>query len=158
TRAFYFVRSVGHRSQGNSAAEEEDVKRFKATAAQTAWDYFLPGHSAGWAGDVEEAIRSHRAALTLQPNHYPSPFFPSEPFNTGTTNRRPEALWLYTACIALRPDHVLPYLNHAGCHEKLGQMDEAETDYTAAINVAADEKERIAAYDHRCRFYHRLGC
>jgi tetratricopeptide (TPR) repeat protein len=75
TRAFYFVRSMCYHRQGNTAAEKEDVKRFKATAAQTAWDYFLPGHTASWRGDLEEAIRSYRKALAVQPNHYNSLFF-----------------------------------------------------------------------------------
>src|SRR5207237_6604407 len=75
TRAFYFVRAKCRRGQGNTAAAAEDEKQFKAAAARTAWDYFLPGHTAGWPGDLDEAIRSYQAALGLQPSHYNSLFF-----------------------------------------------------------------------------------
>ena len=75
TRAFYFVRAECRRRRGDTAAADEDVKRFKAAEAQSAWDYFLPGHTAGWRGDLDEAIRSYHAALRLQPNHYNSLFF-----------------------------------------------------------------------------------
>ena len=104
TRAFYFVRAECRRRQGNTAAADEDDKQFKAAAARTAWDYYLPGHTAGWRGDLDEAIRSYRAALRLQPNHYNSLYFLAMRFNTDKINRRPEAIQLYTACIALRPD------------------------------------------------------
>jgi serine/threonine protein kinase len=75
TRAFYFVRGECHRRQGNTAATAEDVKRYKAVTGQSAWDYYLPGHSWAWAGDLDEAIRSYRKALAVQPDHYNSMYF-----------------------------------------------------------------------------------
>src|SRR5262249_21085414 len=38
TRAFYFVRGRCRQLQGDTATAAEDEKRFKAAAAQTAWD------------------------------------------------------------------------------------------------------------------------
>src|SRR5262249_6669046 len=111
TRAFYFVRAECRRRQGNAAAADEDEKQFKAAAARTAWDYFLPGHTAGWRGDLDEAIRSYQAALALQPNHYNSLFFLAMRLSLPKFNRHAEAIAYHTACIALRRDHVFAYTN-----------------------------------------------
>src|SRR4029077_12682325 len=67
TRAFYFVRAECRRRQGDTAATDEYENQFQAAVARTAWDYYLPGHTAGWRGDLDEAIRSYEAALRLQP-------------------------------------------------------------------------------------------
>ncbi|MFO0888590.1 MAG: tetratricopeptide repeat protein [Isosphaeraceae bacterium] len=133
TRAFYFVRSECRRLQGDSAAAAEDDRRFKASAAQTAWDYFLPGHRAGWSGDIDEAIRSYKEALRLQPNHRNSLFFLAYRLMEDKINRRPEAIAYLTACIALRPDDDLAYGNRAYCYLALGQPDEAIADLRQAL-------------------------
>jgi serine/threonine protein kinase/tetratricopeptide (TPR) repeat protein len=142
TRAFYFVRAECRRRQGNTAAADEDEKQFKAATARTAWDYYLPGHTAGWGGDLDEAIRSYRAALRLQPNHYNSLFFLARRLATDKINRRPEAVAYFTGCIAFRPDHVAAYQNRAACYCKLGQRDAANADFEAACTVAKTDPER----------------
>jgi len=138
TRAFYFVRSECHRRLKNTSAADEDLKRFKAAEAKTAWDYFLPGHTAGWKGDLDEAIRSYRAALALQPSHYNSLFFLALRFNTDKVNRRPEAIQLFTGCIALRPDDCLAYRNRGACYFELGQLDEAISDFREVLRLCPD--------------------
>jgi hypothetical protein len=65
TRAFYFVRSECHRKLADTAATDADRKRFAETAAVTAWDHYLPGHTAAWNGDIDESIREYRAALRI---------------------------------------------------------------------------------------------
>jgi tetratricopeptide (TPR) repeat protein len=157
TRAFYFVRGICHSSQGETAAADEDNKRFKQMEGRTAWDYFLPGHTAGWAGDLDEAIRSYQAALRIQPNHYNSLYFMADRFATDKINRRPEAIQLFTACIALRPDHVWPYLDRAECHEKLKQMAEAEADLTAAFSLDSEDTPISEAFKRRREFWERQG-
>src|SRR5262249_39910096 len=111
TRAFYFVRARCRRAQGDTAAAAGDEKQFKAAPARTAWDYFLPGHTAGWRGDLDEAIRSYQAALNLQPNHYNSLFFLAG--RLSRINRHAEAIGYQRACVALRPDHALGLNNLA---------------------------------------------
>ena len=138
TRAFYFVRSECHRRQGSEEAAAEDVTRFQATPARTAWDYFLPGHTAAWSGDLEEAIRSYRAALRLQPDHYDSMFFLAFRFNTDEIDRRPEAVQLYTGCIALRPDSVPALVARCSCYSRLGLLDDAIADSREAIRLNPD--------------------
>jgi tetratricopeptide (TPR) repeat protein len=157
TRAFYFVRSECHRCQGNTAAAAEDVQRYKAAAARTAWDYYLPGHTAGWRGDLAEAIRSYQRALALQPNHYNALFYQAMLLGTDELKRWPEALQLFTGCIALRPEHVFAHTNRAKCYHKLGQVSEAEAAYTAAIAAVKTEMDRAYAYECRGRFYEAVG-
>lgn len=153
TRAFFFVRAECYRLQKDAAAADEDVTRFKMTAARTAWDYYPPGHTAGWRGHLDEAIRSYRAALALQPNHFNSLFFLAMRLATDKINRRAEAVQLFTGCIALRPDHAFAYFNRAECYHKLGLLEDAEADYTAAIAAAASEYDRVSAYIFRRDFY-----
>jgi tetratricopeptide (TPR) repeat protein len=135
TRAFFFVRAQCRRAQGDTAAAAEDEKQFKAAAARTAWDYYLPGHTAGWDGDLDEAIRSYQAALRLQPNHYNSLLFLAMRFNTDKINRRPEAIQLFTACLALRPDRVGPRNQRGLCYLHLRQWDDAITEYRELIRL-----------------------
>jgi tetratricopeptide (TPR) repeat protein len=42
-------------------------------------------------------------------------------------------------------------------HQKLGRLDNAEADYTAAIAVAPDDSSRATAYILRRDFYEGLG-
>jgi serine/threonine protein kinase/tetratricopeptide (TPR) repeat protein len=157
TRAFYFVRSECHRLRGNTAAAAEDVKRFRETLARTALDHYLPGHSAGWYGDYQEAVRAYRAALDLQPNHYNALYFLAQRLCEGEIKRLPEAIQLNAACSALRPEHILPYTNRADGYHKLGQLEEAETAYAVAIASAKSEADRAWSYALRLKFYKALG-
>jgi tetratricopeptide (TPR) repeat protein len=141
TRAFYFVRGDALRRRGDTVAADEDAKRFKVAEAQTAWDYFLPGHTAGWRGDLDEAIRSYRAALALQPDHYNSLFFLAMRFDLDKINRRPEAVQLWTACIALRPYDYVAYSNRSVCHLHLRQLDDAIADVRQAVRLRPDRAE-----------------
>jgi serine/threonine-protein kinase len=136
TRAFYFVSAECRRRQGDAAAAAEDEKRFKAAGARTAWDYFRPGHTAGWRGDLDEAIRSYQAALRLQPNHWNSLFFLAKRLHDNPQLKRlPEAIQLWTACLALRPYDALIYCNRAMCYCRLGQWDDAIADARQAVRL-----------------------
>jgi serine/threonine protein kinase/tetratricopeptide (TPR) repeat protein len=138
TRAFYYLRSECHRRVGNNAAADQDVKRFKAAKARTAWDYFLPGRSQSFQGNPDEAIRSYRAALALQPDHYNSLYGLAWCFSNEKISRRPEAIQLFTACIALRPKDWIPYANRASCYEALGELDDAINDRQQVARLLPD--------------------
>jgi tetratricopeptide (TPR) repeat protein len=134
TRAFYFVRAECRRRQGDTAAAAEDEKRFHAAAAQSAWDYYLPGHTAGWRGDLDEAIRSYKAALRLQPDHRNSLFFLGvRLFNDK--NRWQEAIAYLTGSIALGPDSATAHRIRAECYMEHGQRDEAIEDWRHGIRL-----------------------
>lgn len=146
TRAFYFVRSECHRQQGSAPAAEEDAQHYKQMAGKTAWDYFLPGRTAAWRGDLEEAQRSYLAALRMQPNHFQSLFFLADHvMSNPKINRLPEAVQLFTACIALRPDHESSYLNREQCFMKLGQLEEAEADLAELVKLMSERLRRQKA-------------
>jgi serine/threonine protein kinase/tetratricopeptide (TPR) repeat protein len=147
TRAFYFVRAECRRRQGDTAAAAEDEKRFKAAAARTAWDYYLPGHSADWRGDLDEAIRTYQAALALQPDHYNSLFYLAKRLGTPQIKRYAEAIAYFTGCIALRPDHDWGYRDRAECHVHLGHWDAAKADLAAALAVAKNDRDRSWTLD-----------
>ncbi len=153
TRAFYFVRAQCRRAQGDTAAAAEDDKQFKSAPARTAWDYYLPGHSAGWGGDLDEAIRSYQAALRLQPNHYNSLYFLAIRLSTDKLKRWPEAIAYFTACIALRPDNYGAYISRGASYVELGRLDAAEADYEAARALAKNDLNRIKIMIHIAILY-----
>src|SRR5262249_19713651 len=128
TRAFYFVRSEYHRLKGNTVARDHDLERFKTSTARSALDYYLPGHTAGWKGDLKEAIRSYKAALALQPDHYNSLFFLGARLATPQLNRYSEAIWLFTACLAVHPTSYTCYRERARCYAQLGLLEDAEAE------------------------------
>jgi tetratricopeptide (TPR) repeat protein len=140
TRVFYFVRGRCRRLQGNNAAASEDEERFKAAAAQTACDYYLPGYAAALNGDLDEAIHSYQVALTVQPNHYNSLFYLAK--QSAEINRPAEAIAYYTACIALRPDHGFAFMSRGALRIELGHFDLARTDLAAALAVAKNDRVR----------------
>jgi serine/threonine protein kinase/tetratricopeptide (TPR) repeat protein len=156
TRAFYFVRSECRRAQQKTAAADDDRERLKKAPARTAWDHYLPGHTAGWRGDIDEAIRSYRAALAVQPDHYNSMFFLAH--RLGERKKEyAEAAGLFTGCIALKPGHLFAYTNRAEMYQKLGRWDAAEADLAAALAVAPDDNDRRYVYELRRDFYHARG-
>jgi serine/threonine protein kinase/tetratricopeptide (TPR) repeat protein len=150
TRAFYFVRRVCRQQQGDTAAAAEDEKQFKAAAARTAWDYYLPGHSAGWGGDLDEAIRSYQAALRLQPDHYNSLFFLALRL-AANSKRYPEAIAYFTGCIALRPNDSHAYRLRGACYSDLGQLDDAVVDMRQALRLHPDWPVNHGALGHALR-------
>jgi tetratricopeptide (TPR) repeat protein len=160
TRAFYFVRSECHRLQGNTAAAEEDKKQFRAAVAGSAWDYFLPGHTAGWNGDFDEAIRSYNKALAIDPKHANSLYFQAECWASDKKKGYRDAIGLFTGYIALTGGAIWAIVQRAECHQKLGHLGFAEDDYTTNIEGAkghTDKDVLIEAYRFRQEFYDALG-
>jgi tetratricopeptide (TPR) repeat protein len=111
TRAFYWVRSECQKLLNNKEEAQRDLELFQTTAAATAFDYYLPGHTAGWRGDLEEAKRSYKAALRIQPDHFNSLFFLAN--RLSADGQKAEAAEVYRACLALRPDHNVTLRNRA---------------------------------------------
>jgi tetratricopeptide (TPR) repeat protein len=157
TRAFYFVRSECYRLQGNDAEAAADKTRFQDTVGLTAWDYFLPGHTAGWNGDLKEAIRSYRKALLVQPSHTNSLYFQAECLASDKIKSYREAIHLFTGYIALEPDPNWAYVQRAECYLKLGHLEDAVDDYIALVETATNADDRIEDYRFRHEFYEALG-
>jgi serine/threonine protein kinase/Tfp pilus assembly protein PilF len=149
TRAFFFVRGRCRQLQGDTDAAAEDEKRFKAAAAQTAWDYYLPGFFMGeMLLDFDQAIRSYQAALALQPNHFNSLFWLG--VHLLLSHRHAEAVGYFTACIALRPGHYLAYWYRSACHHGLGHLDAAISDLEKALPLAPTVSQRDVTLDFLC--------
>jgi tetratricopeptide (TPR) repeat protein len=162
TRAFYFVRSRCHKSRGHTVAADEDQRRFQAMEARNAWDHFLPGHTARWIGDLESAVAEYQAALRVQPDHFNSLYFLADSLDAYGLKRYPEAIHLYTACIALRPEPSEIYVDRAQCKEKLGQIRDAEQDYKDLVKrcqslYGLDHAQTIHFTFRLIDFYKRLG-
>ena len=150
------VRRDAYRQLKDEQAAKDADTRFQAMPAKTAWDWFLPGHSAGWTGDLELAIRSYQAALRVQPDHYPSLLFLAVNLSDPRINRLPEAIAYSRACSVARPRSHTP-TNCARHYERLAKREEAETERSAAISAADDDLDRSVAYLNRGRSYQSLG-
>lgn len=133
TRAFYWVRSECQKLLNNLEEAERDLKLFQSTAATTAFDYFLPGHTAGWNGDLKEAIRSYEAALRIQPDHFNSLFFLA--MRLYKVGRTAEATQIWRACLALRPDDIATLINRAILLSEQGEFEEALESINKAIEL-----------------------
>ena len=158
TRAFYFVRAECRRRQGNTAAADEDEKQFKAATARTAWDYY-PARTHGRLARrsrrghplVPGGTRACSRTITTPCS------FSRMRLSTDKINRPAEAVAYFTGCIALRPDHIYAYVNRGRAHRRLGRLDAAEADYTAAVAAAANDLDRADAYGLRQQFFEGLG-
>jgi serine/threonine protein kinase/tetratricopeptide (TPR) repeat protein len=123
TRAFHFVQERIHRILGNMSAADAERAKFEAAVASSAWDYFLPGHTAGWDGDQPAAIAAYKAALRIQPSHFNSLFFLA--MHLGRQGNSAEAAQVFRACQALHPDHNAVLRGRAEALQNLGEFDEA---------------------------------
>ena len=157
TRAFYFVRAECRRQQGDTAAAAEDEKQFRAATARTAWDYFLPGHTAAWRGDPDESIRSYQAALRLQADHYNSVFFLAKRLSEGKIKRLPEAIAYATCYIAIRPGWSDGYHLRGRCLMELGQMDEAKADFESSLALCKTDIDRCGPLGDLATLYRDQG-
>ena len=157
TRAYFFVRSECHRRMKDKASADADKQRYLQAQAESAWDHFLPGHTAGWNGDLDEAIRAYRAALAVQPDHFNSLYFLAARLTKKLEYR--EAIGLYTGCLALRPDHYWILASRAMCFEKLGDWNAAAEDFDTVVRRATDKQRHDKSWSlcTRARFFERHG-
>lgn len=142
TRAFYWVRSECHKFLDNLEEAEHNLKLFQTTTATTAFDYYLPGHTAGWRGDLKEANRSFEAALRIQPDHFNSLYFLAARLEKD--GRIVEACQVWRACLALRPNHIPTLRNRAIALGKQGKFEEALESATKAIELNSKSNAAIA--------------
>ena len=123
--------------------DESEMEKILAQDAvsESAWDYFLPGQTAGWNKDLPEAIRSYELALRIQPDHFNSLFFLADRLSTvdDDPQKKHRALGLFSACIALKPKHLPTYWKRAVIKEKLGDIIGAEQDFLDGKKMASNE-------------------
>jgi serine/threonine protein kinase/tetratricopeptide (TPR) repeat protein len=153
TRALHWVRSECHRVLDETGARDQALALFDATAATTALDHYLPGHTAGWRGDLDTAIEAYRAALRIQPDHYNSLFFLA--MRLSKAKRFDAAIAYFTGCIALRPNHVYAIYGRGEAHEGLGDIQKAEWDFRAAVEADSSSSERVGSFKQLLEFYER---
>lgn len=151
------MRREAHRLSKQELDAVDDDKQFQAAVAKQACDHYFPGHTAGRRNDFPEAIRSYQAALRMEPSHYNSLFYLAATLADDKVNRLPEAVQLFTACIALRPDRSNAYRNRGQSQAKLGDLTGAEADFTAAVNNSSDAGDRYFALKSRLEFYRGTG-
>ena len=136
TRAYHFVKSAALRMLGKAEEASLQRKLFEEAVATSAWDHFLPGHSEGWAGRLDVAVREYELALDLQPNHFNSMVFMANRLITMNPPNYERAIGLLSGCIALRPDHVVALRWRYLCKNKLNDIEGAERDLLRCVKFA----------------------
>lgn len=140
TRAVHYLRGKAHETLGDKAAASADRGRAEAAEPEIAWDEFFLGRDAGWPGNRQrqrpggpaESARRFKAALRLEPRHYPSLYFLAH----RSTAESPElSLGAYFGCAAVRPDHSAVYLERARLYHELRQDEEAAAEYRSAVTI-----------------------
>ena len=141
TRAFHWVKEQALKQRGSSDESEIEKKLAEDAVSESAWDYYLPGHTAGWNKDLPEAIRSYELALRIQPDHFNSLFFLADRLSAvdDDPQKMHRALGLFSACIALKPKHLPTYWKRAIIKEKLGDIIGAEQDFLDGKKMASRE-------------------
>lgn len=124
TPGFYWVRSEVHALLGDEQAAGADRKQYESQPAVFALDHYLPGHTAGWRGDLEAAIQSYQNALAVQPDSYNAMHFLGK--RLATQQRLEEAVIAFRSCLAMRPFELNSVWECARVLEKLKRYDEAE--------------------------------
>ena len=155
TRAFYWIRAQCQRNLGDQKAADLDQKQFEALPARKPLDHYLPGHTAGWNGDLDQAMRSYEAALRLQPDHYNSLFFLAS--RLSKEKQYDPAVRTFTGCIALRPEHYYAYLNRSEAYESLGRKEDALADLRQGLERTNSRTDKLAAYGYLEKFLARTG-
>jgi serine/threonine protein kinase/tetratricopeptide (TPR) repeat protein len=155
TRAFYVIRTDCFRRQGKNAEAEADAKRSELAPARTAWDHYVAGRAAQLKHDIGGAIRSYRATLSMQPDHYNALFVLAVCLES--TKNYSEALGLFSACLALRPvqGRADVYCHRSYCYRMLGAIEAADADYAAAMNADLDSAQSQIAFCESLKFLGR---
>jgi len=151
TKVVHWIRKELHTylNEDDEAAAANAL--YESTPAKNDWDWYLPGHSAGWRGNRTAARDAYHSVLKQNPSHFNSLFFLGDRY--ATDSMYSEAIAYYTAAIALRPDHVYARKHRARALEKTGDFGSAEADYLAALKCAAPPSWQIDAYRSLNEFY-----
>jgi serine/threonine protein kinase/Flp pilus assembly protein TadD len=147
SRAFHLSRARILDRSGDGPAAANERSRAENLPSDSAGDHYLTGMEHYRAGDTAQAIRSFRAAVTLQPNHSEAHCFLAICALNG--GRPAEALATLTACIDLRPDFAWPYLLHGFAAAQANAFQEAEADFATALTLDGSAAVQYAVHANR---------
>jgi serine/threonine protein kinase/Tfp pilus assembly protein PilF len=147
TRAYHLHRYRLLLKRGELQGAAAERKRAEAIEPASASDHYFSGVLQYVDGKTDQAIHSFRQALRLQPNHFEAQCFLAIcSLNAG---RPGEAQIGLTACIGQRPHFVWAYLLRGLTHVQAGAFDDAEADFTAALDLDSGEDVRYALHVNR---------
>src|SRR5206468_1303906 len=111
--------------------------RAKALQPAGAGDFFLTGADQFREGRTNEAVRSLREALRLQPNHFEAQCLLA--ISSQNAGRPGEAHIGLTACIGQRPRFAWTYLVRGLVSLQLQSLDDASEDFATALDLDSGE-------------------
>jgi tetratricopeptide (TPR) repeat protein len=128
----------------------------KAAPVSSAWDYYLEGHTAGWKGDHETQVAAYRQAIRIEPDHLNSLFFLGMHYSQAKLDYT-AAVGYFTACIALRSDHVGSYSNRGIAYLFHENWDEAAKDFSVVLKIRPTHDYQAYWLFLRAAAYDQLG-
>jgi len=162
TKGLYWCRWRFYDRLKNRPEADAAKKQYDSTPATVPLDYYIPGHTLGWWGNRDAAIKAYQAALRLQPDHYNSLFFLADRLKHA--KRYPEAVAYFTCCIALeregtavRHKRITGLEARAQAYELAGDLVSAELDLIDATRATGDPHQIISAHQELANLYERQG-
>jgi tetratricopeptide (TPR) repeat protein len=158
TKALYRLRARSHQMVGDSLAMQADQQLAQKTQPSMAVDHYLSARAAHDAKQLDKAVKAFKAALRLEPTHYPSMMGMGCSL-CGLGQRQEDydtAVAAFTGCILSRPDDANAYSCRAEAYMLLGNYAEAVADYSRAIELDTMEANALIL-NNRGEAFRKLG-
>lgn len=155
TRAFHLRRGRLLKQLGDQDAAATERGRAEAIAPESARDFYHAGTYQYEEGDTNEAIRSFRSALRLQPNHFEAQCFLA--ICALNAAQPGEARVGFTACIGQRPRFAWTYLLRGFAAMQKEEFTDAEADFTTALDLDTSPTVRYGVLTNRGQLALRQG-
>ena len=140
----YIQLGVLHFNQDNTLAKEyfKNALKLKPENPEALYNYGL------WCqehGEYNEAIETYHKIIELTP--YREPYFNLGFIHQEYLNVYDVAIGFYTEAIGSDKNYYQAYYNRGLCHEKIGNYDQAEQDFKAALKIKSDYDYAALALD-----------
>ena len=129
---------------------DEEARRLREKAAAAPirdhWDAYLLAREEAGKGRLGEAADELRAVAVREPDNFAVQFLMGNCCLDGYVDglgQDSDAVGCYSACIAMRPDFPAAYANRGLMRLRRGQFDEAEADFTRAVQLRPDRADYL---------------
>jgi tetratricopeptide (TPR) repeat protein/predicted Ser/Thr protein kinase len=148
TRAWHLRRARYLEQAGDAAAAKAERVLAAKQSPSGALDYYLVGVELYAQQDAaDETIRAFEEVLRLEPNHFWARYFLA--ISYVRLDQPALAKANLTACLAQRADVIWVYLLRGFAEGQLGEFQEAEEDFQAALERKPDDEARYVLFNNR---------
>jgi serine/threonine protein kinase/Flp pilus assembly protein TadD len=139
TRSYHARRASYLERLGDLQAARDESRQTEAVKGDLAVDSFLLGELLFRQGAIEQAIRSFKQALRLDPDHFWAQYFLAVCHLKNDPPRSAEANAHLTACLSRRPEFPWISLLRGYAQGALGEFTAAEDDFLRALELGGND-------------------